>query len=100
MTDAKLKSDVEDLLYREALFLDEQRWDDWLALYVDEIEFWAPAWKSEHQPTGDPKSEISLIYMTSKKRLEVESGADSFRQIGGGPGLAQNRPFDLKHFAG
>ena len=70
MTDAKLKSDVEDLLYREALFLDEQRWDDWLALYVDEIEFWAPAWKSEHQPTGDPKAEISLIYMTSKKRLE------------------------------
>ena len=64
------ESDITELLYHEALYLDQQRWDDWLALYTDEIEFWAPAWKGAHRPTDDPTSEISLIYLTSKKRLE------------------------------
>ena len=31
------------LPHREALFLDEQRWDDWLALYAEDVEYWAPA---------------------------------------------------------
>ena len=62
--------EVESLLHREALCLDEQRWDDWLALYPEEIEFWVPAWKNERETTADPKTEISLIYLSSRTRLE------------------------------
>ena len=65
--------EVENLLYREALCLDEQRWDDWLALYPEEIEFWVPAWKNERETTADPKTEISLIYLSSRTRLEERS---------------------------
>ncbi len=59
-----------DLLYREALFLDTQRWDEWLGLYTSDCEYWVPAWKSAHQVTEDPKREISLIYYASRAGLE------------------------------
>ncbi|HTP95069.1 MAG TPA: aromatic-ring-hydroxylating dioxygenase subunit beta [Burkholderiales bacterium] len=59
-----------ELLFREAQCLDEQRWDDWLALYAEDCEYWVPAWKGEHEPTADPKQEISLIYYSSRAGLE------------------------------
>ena len=58
------------LLYREARCLDERRWDEWLALYDDEAEFWVPAWKGEHDPTDDPLREVSLIYAATRRALE------------------------------
>jgi 3-phenylpropionate/cinnamic acid dioxygenase small subunit len=59
-----------ELLYREAHFLDERRWDDWLALYHEQAEFWVPAWKDESEATSDPENEISLIYISSRVQLE------------------------------
>jgi 3-phenylpropionate/cinnamic acid dioxygenase small subunit len=59
-----------ELLYREAHFLDERRWDDWLALYHEQAEFWVPAWKDEDEATSDPENEISLIYISSRVQLE------------------------------
>ncbi len=59
-----------DLLYREALYLDERRWDEWLALFEERIEFWVPAWKSEDEPTSDPESEVSLLYLTTRRELQ------------------------------
>jgi 3-phenylpropionate/cinnamic acid dioxygenase small subunit len=59
-----------ELLYREALYLDERRWDDWLALYDEAAEFWVPAWKSEDQPTDDPSREVSLVYAARRSELE------------------------------
>ncbi|MGE0797493.1 MAG: aromatic-ring-hydroxylating dioxygenase subunit beta [Lautropia sp.] len=59
-----------ELLYREALFLDNQRWDDWLALFVEDCEFWLPSWKAEHELTADPRTELSLLYYSSRAGLE------------------------------
>ncbi len=28
-----------ELVHREARYLDEQRWDDWLALYTEDCEY-------------------------------------------------------------
>lgn len=61
---------AEALLYEEARYLDERRWDDWLALYTEDCEFWMPAWKSESEVTDDPKRELSLIYYASRAGLE------------------------------
>jgi len=65
-----IKSEVEELLYREAAYLDKRDWDSWLALYCVDVEFWAPAWKSEDEPTADPDREISLLYYSSRLGLE------------------------------
>ncbi|HVZ46541.1 MAG TPA: aromatic-ring-hydroxylating dioxygenase subunit beta [Ramlibacter sp.] len=57
-------------LYQEAAMLDAQRWDDWLALYTADCEFWLPAWKSEHELTANPRAELSLIYYRTRAGLE------------------------------
>jgi 3-phenylpropionate/cinnamic acid dioxygenase small subunit len=61
---------VADLLYREGAYLDEQRWDDWLALFTEDCQFWLPSWKSEYELSGNPKTEVSMIYHERRSRLE------------------------------
>ena len=39
-----------DLLYREAAYLDERRWAEWLELYTADAEFWVPAWDEDDNP--------------------------------------------------
>ncbi|MFZ5491737.1 MAG: aromatic-ring-hydroxylating dioxygenase subunit beta [Pseudomonadota bacterium] len=75
-------SRVSALLFEEAAALDEQRWDDWLTLFTADIEYWMPAWDSEHEMTQDPTSEISLMYYSDKSGLEdriwrIKSGMSS-----------------------
>ena len=41
--------DVRQFLYREARFLDDKEWDNWLALYAPNVEFWMPSWDDDDQ---------------------------------------------------
>ena len=59
-----------ELVHREARLLDEQRWDEWLALYAEDCEYWMPAWKAYGTPTADPQTELSHIYYASRAGLE------------------------------
>jgi len=59
-----------ELIYREAAYLDEKRWSEWLGLYAKDAEFWLPAWTAEGLPTDDPQSQLSLIYYNSRAGLE------------------------------
>lgn len=61
---------VKDFLYREARFLDDEQWDDWLACYAPNASFWMPAWDDDDRLTEDPQSEISLIYYADRQGLE------------------------------
>jgi 3-phenylpropionate/cinnamic acid dioxygenase small subunit len=58
-----------ELVHREARFLDEQRWDEWLALYLEDCEYWMPAWKADGTLTGNPKTELSLESPDDRLRL-------------------------------
>ena len=49
---------LEQFLYHEARLLDEQRWEEWDALFTEDGIYWAPA--SPDQP--DATHHISLIY--------------------------------------
>lgn len=59
-----------ELLSREAVYLDEKRWDEWLALYAVDCEFWVPTWTAEGNLTTSPQTELSLIYYTARGALE------------------------------
>lgn len=61
---------AEELLYREALLLDTRRFEEWLALFSPDVEFWMPAWRDETTPTEDPDRELSLIYYRGIRNLE------------------------------
>jgi benzoate/toluate 1,2-dioxygenase beta subunit len=76
---------VEDLLYREAAFLDEKKWREWLALYTEDAVLWMPAWASESETTADPELELNLLYLRGRSSLEdrvfrIESG-ESFASV-------------------
>ncbi len=70
MTEAATLEQARRLLFDEAACLDQRRWDDWLALYTLDCEFWVPAWKDEFVPTADPQGEVSLVYYDSRAGLE------------------------------
>ena len=54
--------EVEELLYREAYYVDTRDWDRWLDLFTDDIKYWMPAWVSEDVLASDPDTELSMIY--------------------------------------
>ena len=61
---------VQAFLFREARLLDDKQWDEWLACYHLEAEFWMPSWDDDGQLVSDPQREISLIYYPNRGGLE------------------------------
>lgn len=70
MTAPLTRAAAEDLLYREALLIDTNRFAEWLDLFTPDVEFWMPAWRDETTTTQDPDSELSLIYYKGRRNLE------------------------------
>lgn len=64
------KEQARELVALEAQLLDEQRWPEWLALYADDAVFWLPTWTDERTLASDPMTQLSLIYIDSRARLE------------------------------
>ena len=58
-----------DILALEAACLDEQRWDEWLALFAADCEYWVPTWVTEERLAEDPQSQLSQIYYSSRAGL-------------------------------
>jgi benzoate/toluate 1,2-dioxygenase subunit beta len=61
---------VTQFLYSEARLLDDKDWDNWLAFYAPDVEFWMPAWDDDDKLTEDPQREISLVWYGHKGGLE------------------------------
>ena len=57
-------------LYREARYLDDKDWDNWLELYAADASFWMPSWDDNDELTQDPQREISLIWYGNRSGLE------------------------------
>ncbi len=57
LTETDLRA-LELLLYRETEYLDQARFDDWLALFTDDCRYWVPATIGQ----TDPVNELSLLY--------------------------------------
>ena len=66
----EMLAEASELLYKEAYYVDGQKWDEWLDLFTEDCEYWMPSWKDEHEVTEDPKREISLIYYGGRFGLE------------------------------
>src|SRR5829696_3246469 len=67
--DERDASQARELVAREAQLLDARAWDDWLALYAEDAQFWVPTWRDEHQLTEDPSRELSFIFLQGRVRL-------------------------------
>ena len=70
MSDRVLLARGEDILSREALYIDMRRWKEWIDLYHDDAIFWAPTWRNDEELTENVKREISLFYFESRAGIE------------------------------
>jgi len=57
-TSATRLSEIEELLYREAEYLDRPNLDAWIELYTEDGTYWMPAVEDQE----DPINHISLFY--------------------------------------
>ena len=65
ITDLAARDEFRRLLEREARFLDQLRYDDWLAMYAAECIYWVPSTPK----AGDPRCEIAIMF-DDRRRLE------------------------------
>ena len=65
VTDVGVRDEFRRLLEREARFLDQLRYDDWLAMYAAECVYWVPSTPK----AGDPRREIAIMF-DDRRRLE------------------------------
>jgi benzoate/toluate 1,2-dioxygenase beta subunit len=49
---------IEAFLFQEARFADENRYDEWFALWTEDIRYWVPVNIDEY----DPDEHVSIIY--------------------------------------
>jgi 3-phenylpropionate/cinnamic acid dioxygenase small subunit len=61
---------ASSLLFREARFLDNQQWDEWIDLYDENAVYWIPSWDGQHKLIDDPKTGISLMYYADRSGIE------------------------------
>lgn len=73
---------VEDLLLKESLLLDEQLFEQWLALYAEQCIYWIPA----DAPASDPRKKITLEFH-DRRRLQ-----DRVARLGTGLAYSQVPP--------
>lgn len=61
---------ISQFVQREGILLDDRQWDQWLALYEPQTEYWVPMWDEFGEPTTDPQRELALIYYAARSGLE------------------------------
>lgn len=63
------RAEAEELIYREALLIDERRFDEWLELFHPTGLYWVPAGSDDIDPTRS----VSIIYDNAPQRaIRVE----------------------------
>ncbi len=77
---------IEDFIYREARLMDEHRYDDWLALWMDDAVYWVPS----NNDDIDPTQSVSIIY-DDRRRI-----GDRIDRLKSGMAYAQKPPSRLR----
>ncbi|MEE6176124.1 aromatic-ring-hydroxylating dioxygenase subunit beta [Mycobacterium sp. 050134] len=80
------RHDVEQFLYREARYADENDYDNWEALWTDDALYWVPS----GGPVNDPRREMSIIF-DNRNRI-----ATRLKQLRTGRRYAQAPPSNLR----
>lgn len=81
---------VEQFLFREAILLDEKRWEEWLALYTEDCFYWVPSVVGQK----DPVETVSL-YAEDRMRMEMR-----IIRINHPRAFSQDYPTRLSHIVG
>jgi len=67
---------VERFVYRQAEYLDEKAWDEWLALFTDDGHYWMPAEEDQTDGDGLPNifwEDLSLMTMRIRRNQHPQA---------------------------
>lgn len=62
-----LQRDIERFLFREARLLDDGRFDDWLALFADDVRYWVPTRVTTNAPEDSVARDRDLALFDDDK---------------------------------
>ncbi|MGA2392352.1 MAG: 3-phenylpropionate/cinnamic acid dioxygenase subunit beta [Candidatus Lustribacter sp.] len=90
-----LQYDVEQFLYREADLIDERRFDDWLKLLADDLEYWMPVRST--RALGDEGNEFAKPGESALFDDDKESMHQRVRKLHTGYSWAEDPPSRTRH---
>ena len=67
----ELFREVEAFLYREARMLEDNRFDDWLKCFSDDVRYWMPIQESTGRSSEPEESDTFALFDDDKKSLEL-----------------------------
>lgn len=78
--DAETQRRIEQFLYREARLLDDERWDDWLALMAEDIHYWMPTMENRRRADKLGAYAIDRGALYNDNRLDLTRRVSRFKQ--------------------
>jgi benzoate/toluate 1,2-dioxygenase beta subunit len=57
------KDRVEQLLIKEARYLDHREYEKWLSLYTNDASYWIPSWDSDTETVEDVTNDLSYLFL-------------------------------------
>ncbi len=78
--DAETQRRVEQFLYREARLLDNERWDDWLALMAEDIHYWMPTMENRRRADKNGTYAVDRGALYNDNLLDLTRRVTRFKQ--------------------
>ena len=91
----ELQYDVEQFLYHEADLIDERRFDEWLTLLADDLEYWMPVRST--RALGDEANEFAKPGESAFFDDDKDSMEQRVRKLHTGYAWAEDPPSRTRH---
>ncbi len=78
--DAETQRRVEQFLYREARLLDNERWDDWLALMAEDIHYWMPTMENRRRADKNGSYAVDRGALYNDNLVDLTRRVTRFKQ--------------------
>lgn len=91
---ADVLHEIEQFLYREARYLDEERYREWLGLMTDDIEYWMPLNENRYRRDKRPALGRNDVAIYNERLQDLEMRVARYEQ---GPVWIEDPPNRTQH---
>lgn len=95
LDEALLQYEIEQFLYCEAALIDERRFEEWLELLADDLEYWMPVRST--RAAGDEANEFSKLGEVAFFDDDKESMAQRVAKLRTGFAWSEDPPSRTRH---
>ena len=96
LEDVLLQHEIEQFLYAEAAVLDARRYEEWLTLFTDDLEYWMPVRST--RAAGDEENEFAKLGEGAFFDDDKASMEQRVRKVRTGFAWAEDPPSRTRHY--